>query len=203
LVVAAAGGGVSGRVPGPGGAPVAGALVAVGEPRRFHDMRTSGTTVEHWGPRVVRTAADGAYRCDGLAPGHTAVEVWAERFPFWRGACDLVAGAQAQLDVELPDGVVVHGTVTGEDGKPLAGAVVRGFPIAVPDTFPQLGQYDFESTFGYRAATADAAGHYRVAQLAPGEQHLYASAGAGPDRRRRGMEAKPWAETVPTRPPGS
>jgi protocatechuate 3,4-dioxygenase beta subunit len=194
---------LSGRVADARGKAVADAMVAVGEAGRFFAMRTGGSMIEHWGPRVVRTDRDGNYRCSSLAPGHTAVEVWADPFPFWRGACDLVAGAPARLDVELPDGVVVHGTVTGEDGRPLAGAMVRGFPIAVPDTFLQFGQYDYDSTFGSRAVAADAAGRYRLLRLAPGEQHLYASAGADPDRRRRGMEARPWAETVLTGAPGA
>jgi protocatechuate 3,4-dioxygenase beta subunit len=203
LVLGGAGAELSGRVADTRGKAVADAMVAVGDSSRRHNMRTSGSTIEQWGPRVVRTDRDGNYRCEGLAPGHTAVEVWAEPFPFWHGACDLVAGAATTLDVELQDGVVVHGTVSGEDGKPLAGAVVRGFPAAVPATFLQFGQYDYESTFGYRSAVADATGRYRLLRLLPGEQHLYASAGANPDRRRRGMETRPWAETVLAGAPGA
>jgi protocatechuate 3,4-dioxygenase beta subunit len=194
---------LSGHVADLRGKAVAGAMVAVGAAQRYLASRTSGSMIEHWGPRVVRTDRDGNYRCGSLAPGHTAVEVWADAFPFWHGDCELAAGAPATLDIVLPDGVAVHGAVTGEDGKPLAGAVVRGFPVAVPDTFLQFGQYDYESVFGYRSAAADAAGRYRLARLLPGEQHLYASAGADPDRRRRGMEARPWAETVLTGAPGA
>jgi protocatechuate 3,4-dioxygenase beta subunit len=198
LVLTARGGALAGRVVDARGNVVAGAMVAVGSADRIHDMRTSGTMVEKWSPRTVRTDTNGAFRIDSLQPGKQPVEVWATRFPFWHGDCEITAGATTELAVQLADGVTVQGTVSGADDKPLAAAIVRAYPVAIRDDLLQVGQYDYESTFGFPSAVADAAGRYRLERAAPGELHLYA--GRGPTGR---MESVPWASAVLAAEPGA
>ena len=189
------GGSVTGRVTDADGKPVTGAIVAIGSSDRLVDMGVDGRMVENWAPRQVRSDGDGVYRSEGLLPGPQPVEVWAGASPFWHGTVTVVAGETTKLDIALAKGAVVHGVVTGEDGAPLAAAVVRAFPKPIDESFLMMGQYDYVSTFGYPSATADANGRYRLPGVAVGEVQLY----AGPMRKQlRWGEVVPWAHATVT-----
>ncbi len=199
LVVGEPGGELHGHVFDSEGQAVVGALVAVGKSERSGSSRISGTMEEQWSPRVVASDAHGGYSVDSLAPGKQPVEVWARGFPFWHGACEIVAGQDEALDIVLPAGVTVHGIVRGADQNPLGEAVVRAFPVAISKDFLQGGQYDYDSTFGGPSATTDASGHYELRNAAPGEVHLYVDSG----EQRRMATTIPWAETVLQAEPGA
>ncbi|MEO6593620.1 MAG: sigma-70 family RNA polymerase sigma factor, partial [Planctomycetota bacterium] len=197
LVLREPGGALAGRIVDEKGNGVAGATIAVGDPNQLIDHRVDGRMAEKWAPARAVTDENGAYRLEGLLPATHPVEVWAPTFAFWHGECTIAAQETARLDVTLPQPVTVHGIVTGEDEAPLAGAIVRAFPHSFDESFLMGGQYDYESTFGYPFAIADAAGRYRVQRVAPGELQLYAS--LPPSGRR---EVLPWAHEVATAAPG-
>src|SRR5262245_21478151 len=199
LVLGAAGGTLAGRVVDQQGSGVAGARVAFGKNRRLVDHGVDGRMTELWAPLQAVTDATGAYVLDGLPPSKQPVEVWAAAFPFWHGEATIAAGDTAHLDVTMLRPVTVHGTVTGEDGAPLAGAVVRVFPTAIDETFLMGGQYDYYSTFGFPYAAVDAQGRYRVRRVAPGELQLYASVSPSGGRE----QVIPWAHDVVQAQPGA
>ena len=188
LVLGESGGTLVGRVVDEQGNGVVGAVVAVGQNKDLIDTDVTGRYVEKWAPAQATSDDAGSYALEALAPGTHPVEVWSSAFAFWHGEVTIAAADTARLDITLPRPVTVHGVVTGEDGAPLAGVDVGVFPVAVPETFLMIGQYDYESTFGFPFAIADAQGRYRVRRVAPGELHLYASMRPGP----RGG-SMPWA----------
>lgn len=198
LVLSAPGGALTGRVVDGAGNGIAAATVAAGDSRRLFDHRNNGTTAEKWGPRTVRTGDDGAFLLAGLSPGKLPVEVQSAAYPLWRGECTIEAGETIELVVTMLPGVTVHGVVRGEDGNPLAGAIVRAFPRAIETHFLQSGQYDFDSIFGYAFTVTDDSGGYRLRNAEPGQLHLFAGAGM---RRGRG-ESLPWADVVLPGKPG-
>jgi RNA polymerase sigma-70 factor (ECF subfamily) len=199
LVLDAIGGAMTGRVVDEQGNGVAGARIAVGQNGRLVDHGVDGRMQERWAPRQAVTDATGAYVLDGMPPGKHPVEVWAAAFPFWHGDTSITAGEATRLDVTLLRPVTVRGVVTGADGAPLAGAIVRVFPRSIDETFLMGGQYDYDSTFGFPFAVVDAQGRYRVLRVAPGELQLYASVPPG----GRGSEAIPWAHDVMQAQPGA
>lgn len=198
LVLDAPGGSLTGLVADEQGNGVADAIVAVGRTERLVNSRTGGTREERWPPRRATTGEDGAFGLAGLLPGTHPVEVWSDRFALWRGECTIAADAGTRLDVTLLRGVTIAGTVTGEDGKPLAGACVRCYPVAIRKLFLAGGQYDFESAFGAPFAVADAEGRYMLRGAAPPELHLY----AGPGGYRRSGDSYCWANDVLAAQPG-
>ncbi|MGB3969100.1 MAG: carboxypeptidase regulatory-like domain-containing protein, partial [Planctomycetota bacterium] len=199
LVLGEHGGALAGRVTDAKGKPVAGAVVAVGASERRMAHRSGNTFAENWSPRRARTDDDGRYAIAGLVPGEEPVEVWATGFAYWHGKAMVTAKTTTQLDLTLERGVTVSGTVTGEDGKPLAGAIVRCFPHAIERPFLQGGQYDYESTFGCPFAVADEQGRYRLWNAKAPELHLY----AGPGGYRSIGGTVCWADEVLRSEPGA
>jgi hypothetical protein len=199
LVLSEPGGAMTGRVTDEQGKAVAGAIVAVGTSERRMQHRSGNSVEEVWTPRRAVTDADGHYAIEGLQPGAQRVEVWGPAFAFWHGQVTIVAHEQVHLDVTLLLPVTVFGTVTAEDGKPLAGACVRCFPIAIETPFLQGGQYDYESTFGYPFAIADAEGRYRLFGAASPDLHLY----AGPGGYRNSNDTVCWDDAVLHAEPGA
>jgi RNA polymerase sigma-70 factor (ECF subfamily) len=199
LVLGGTGGALAGRVVDEQGKGVAGARIAVGNNKRLVEDGIDGRMRELWAPMQAVSDEKGAYVVDGLQPGKYPVEVWAEAFPFWHGDATIAAGETAQLDITMLRAVIVHGVVTGEDGAPLAGAVVRVFPRAIDETFLMGGQYDYDSTFGFPFAIVDAEGRYRVRRVAPGELQLYASRKPGGGL----TDILPWAHEVMQVQPGA
>ena len=66
----------------------------------------------------------------------------------------------------------------------MVGAIVSALPQALPADQQNIGRFQFQTfrgTFGYRSATTDSAGAYRLAAVAPGLIHLYAMEGSRGD----------------------
>lgn len=112
------GGPLAGRVVGPGGTPVAGALVSLtprirpGEPSDLVPFRLSTTT-----------GADGSFRFDAAGTGRNALVVEAAGFATQRVEASKDGALRAA--VSLARGSALAGSVKRRDGKPAAGAVVR------------------------------------------------------------------------------
>lgn len=109
------GGTVAGRVTGPNGEPIAGAVV-----------RTRG----HWphGPLEARTDEAGRYRIGGLPLGTVAVRADHPDHVEASGEATIepagAGSAEVQLDLVLRQGLSVSGRVIDERGEPVAGAEV-------------------------------------------------------------------------------
>lgn len=170
---------IAGRVLEPGGAPVGQANVcASADGSELTDEETRA-------PRCARTAADGAYRLEGLlaaryevhagAPGHRA-GVYREGTR--TGSVVLHAGEARQgIDVVLaPGGERVRGLVKDLAGGPVADALVRG----------RSGEeWDREAPTAY--TVSDAQGRFEL-WLAPGRASLRAQAeGYAPGSRTTGV----------------
>jgi hypothetical protein len=155
-VVLSAGAVVEGRVTGPEGNPVAGAqvlgLVRVGD----------GLEVENVAEAV--TAANGAYRLEGLPAGKAMIRAdHVERGSKRVDGFPLTEERPARLDLRLEAPAYVSGLVRYPDGTPAAGVVVRGYPQ------PRGGMLQ-------RGGSTDGAGHFRLGPFGPSTVRLMATA---------------------------
>lgn len=179
--------GIGGTVYDPGGEPVAGVRVAVGD----RDTRDAWAT---------ESGEDGTYRLDGLPM--RPLQVFAAR----DGATVETYGTLAlpgveRFDVHLRPTTSVFGTVADEDGEPLAEAevqvMVQGLGTAARTTSGEDGTYQVE---GVPAAAlqwirASAPGHVRHPDPSAPEQNLGVVLREGEPFRmdltlRRGLSAR-------------
>ncbi|MES4904869.1 MFS transporter [Streptomyces sp. NPDC000395] len=145
--LAAVGGGVQGRVLGPGDAPLVGAAVTLID----NTGRQLGRTLSGPDGRYALAAPDaGSFVLIGSAPGHEP-----------QAATLLLSDAPVTCDVRLAGGGGPTGTVRAFGGAPLAGATATaiGPDGAVAAT-----------------ATADERGDFALPELAPGSYTLTISA---------------------------
>ncbi|MEZ5980244.1 MAG: sigma-70 family RNA polymerase sigma factor [Planctomycetota bacterium] len=173
FTLAAGGAVLHGRVLGPDDVPLAGAIVAVGEPDVFVEERRNGTIVESWGPSVARTDEEGRFRLVDLVPGNASVAVRADGFGVLREELDVVRGP-VRRDFRFQRPVVVRGTALDADGSPFPGVLVHAFDVAIPEDFLGTGQIDHYAVFEHVEGTAGADGRFELDALQPGELHLYA-----------------------------
>ncbi len=121
---------LSGRVLGPGGAPLAKAevlLLPAGDPAAAAKQILAGATPSDRAVARVRTDARGAYTLEGVAPGVYWVRVSAEGF-VPRGTISFSVVDDEDLpDVELASDEGLAVTVTA-GGRPLAGVLVQARP---------------------------------------------------------------------------
>ncbi len=116
LVMDQRGGTVRGIVRSPTGAPVAGAIVWLGD-GEFRGLAGSRES-KPW-PAEVRTDSEGEFQVVGVAAGEQRVAVRAEGFAVWRGTVHAVELADVSVDVSLDLAPRCAGTVTDADGNPL------------------------------------------------------------------------------------
>ena len=118
-------------------------------------------------------AENGSYLLRGIGPGAYAVTVEAPGFPAMRQAQITVAagGAPSEVEILLPEGNALSGTVTLPDGTPAASArifaVLGGALEAVEAT--EMAEV-FEDEEPQAAAAAD--GTFRIPTSAPGTYDL-------------------------------
>ncbi len=142
----------AGMVVGPGGTPVAGALV------ELTPARSSGAVAR------PTTGPDGAFETGPLPPGEYDVAASAEGLAPWVGrGLVLMPGQRFALTVKLAATAAVEGLVTGGDGAPLPGVRIRGGQR----WGSSFGQVDGQAVTGLD-------GRYRIDGLEPGMVRLMA-----------------------------
>lgn len=144
---------LTGRVLDERNGPVPAAQVVL---RRQEGIAGVGTT-DAEGRFLLEGVQAGRFALDASAQGHLAARV---------DAIEVSAGADLDAgDVILPRGAALEGTVSGPDGSPAEGAVVRALPVQ--GSGPAL-------LFVVPEARTDADGHYRLEGLHEGRQSVVA-----------------------------
>jgi RNA polymerase sigma-70 factor (ECF subfamily) len=161
LVLEERGGEVRGEVVDRNGEAVANALVRItlGKFEGYKPRQGAlvATPKEAWS----RSDEDGAFTIPSVPAGTFPIEVRADGYGTWRDRVEVSLQVAAEVRVELAQGASVHGTITTADGKPAAKIQVR------------VGWYpDVMSS----ATKTDAAGHFQLGELTPGEITVEADA---------------------------
>ncbi len=159
---------LTGKVLGPDGAPVAGALVAATPVQPVFELIRAEA--------LETSDAEGRFQF-AVPPGHYAVSATA---PGLTAGGDLVkveeAGSPPTVEVKLGgEGFTLSGTVRTQDGRPAPGVVVRAIPFN-------------NDTVGAFHVRTDAEGRYTL-KLRVDKHHLYADA-PGHESRPRGVLMK-------------
>ncbi|MCA8955565.1 MAG: carboxypeptidase regulatory-like domain-containing protein [Planctomycetes bacterium] len=76
--------------------------------------------------RATRTLADGTYRLEGLPAGDIEILAKNDALGQKRSAVRAAAGQTVSLDIVLSRGLVLAGTITDQDGKPIKEAQIQG-----------------------------------------------------------------------------
>lgn len=140
------------------GAPVANAVVGLSP---FNETGELGRAF---------SGSDGRFAVEGLAPGSYDVIVSAEGFSeLARRGVTVAQGQRFELELELQGTGAVEGVVKDGEGKPIAGAIVRGGN--------RWGGF-FVGAASADART-DADGHYQASGLELGRARLTAARGEG------------------------
>src|SRR5262245_14691477 len=125
LVLGGEGARISGRVLGPNGAPVAGAVVRVARhPRAVFQMPSGPETVPVHPCAIARTDAAGVFAVADLPPGPMQVLVRAVRHRTGLESVVLAPGVEKRLELRLRAGMDLDGDVRDQDGAPIAKATV-------------------------------------------------------------------------------
>ena len=130
------------------------------------------------GANVTRTVTDsaGRYRFSKLAEGNYAVSTFAPSLIADAGAkvSNSIAVAEGEevdgMDFDLKSAVVITGTVTSSDARPVIGLGVNAMPYNQPGD-----QSTNTATFG--SARTDDRGVYRIFGLTPGRYRVEATGG--------------------------
>ncbi len=150
-----AGGSVEGTVRGPGGTPIAGAVVRAGTGRMdaIEVVGRSGPAL----PGQVITDESGHFRVVGVPVGTAQLVVRASTYASVTTSCLIAHGVVTAADIVLTPGAVVEGLVRDEAGQLLAHAVVS------------VGE---EGELTYTRDVTDKTGFYRLSGLTPGDVQL-------------------------------
>jgi RNA polymerase sigma factor (sigma-70 family) len=144
----------AGRLTGPDGLPVVGALAY-------------GLSSCDWGGTQRSRALDAdTFEVGGLEPGHPRLLVFTHAARKLVGATvlkDEDLKSSAPLEVKLVPAGAITGRLLDDDGLPWAGATLRVW-MSDPDRPPSLG---FGCAFG-ETVTADSQGRFRVEAFVPG-----------------------------------
>lgn len=150
-----------------------------------------GLTVTVDGPvsRSTMSAADGAFRFDGLPPGHYRIGVDAGHSPHWEARTarpfDLPnAHACHDAYVPLTLSATLEGTVVDAAGKPVSNASIA---LRRTDALTRPRNPDFPTFVGYARTRSDELGRYEFRGLQPGQYVVGLNIDSGP------TDASPYA----------
>ncbi|RKY17969.1 MAG: hypothetical protein DRQ55_14530 [Planctomycetota bacterium] len=156
LTLGPAGAELRGRVVDAQGAPVSDARVVVGWENGFR--APPGARGERTPAVTGFSAADGRFAFQALPIGTTSVLCRATGYAAATRSVHLSATAPAEVELSLPPGCEVHGVVTDEQGRPMAGASVMW-----GDWASHLGRDGVTDAFGRYLLDGLAAGQSSVA----------------------------------------
>ena len=93
---------------------------------------------------------------------------------------NVTSGRTSTIDLEMPKGAAISGTVSWNDGSPLAGAIMAVIPAKgdapkMPQQFNMLAMASILSAL----SITDDLGHFRVSSLAPGDYLVSATIRTG------------------------
>ncbi len=114
-------------------------------------MYSSGSTDFYADAFDVRTGLDGTFLVESIPPGH--VSAYLDRGPV--GDCKVALGERAEIELTIPRGFDLSGTVVERDGRPLAGAQVLS---------DQMGN----GWNAFSVEVTDAQGRFRIRSIRPG-----------------------------------
>lgn len=165
--------------PEPTPAPAA-ATTSVWLVLRWHDgtpatdvlarIYSSGTADFYADAFDVRTGPDGSILVEDVSPGR--ITAYLDRGPV--GSCKVAQGEQGRIEVTIPRGFDVAGTVVERDGRPIAGAQVLAqtmgngwdaFPVAITDAEGRFRIRSIQSGLCWVSA--------RAAMRPPSPQHEF------------------------------
>ena len=184
----------------PAPAPATGTIVGVvttadAQRRPLRRVRVQAGAPSMKLPRAMITGDDGAFRFDGLPAGDYSLLAVKDGYvptdaagghpPRPSRPVTLAGGQSVRVNIALPRGAVITGTVTDVDGLPAQGITVS----ALSRRFVGFqGEYRYVGS-GLPAATTDDRGVYRIYGLPEGEyvvaaQPQFRPGGPGTDVRR-------------------
>lgn len=136
------GGAIRGRVLGPDGAPIAGATLTAGG-------------------QSARSAADGAFALEGVAPGPTEVAVSADGYEAAPRTVEVSEGSEVTLELRMQvhHAAQIRGQVLSFDGSPVVGATVRLADTELTATTDAEGFFAIGVPPGRYEVVLEAAGH--------------------------------------------
>ncbi|HEX6811579.1 MAG TPA: sigma-70 family RNA polymerase sigma factor [Planctomycetota bacterium] len=167
------GGSVAGVVQDELGRGIAGAVVAIGKEGTTHGGKV---TRESWSAAVRVTDDNGAFTCDGLAPGRLPIAARADGYACVAREVTCAVGATERVTIVLEHGVTVQGRVRDERGEIVAGAVIRSLADATDDPSIHASRTPGAGMLKRPETRSDAAGCYRLQFVSPGTVHLLATA---------------------------
>jgi hypothetical protein len=148
----------------------------------------------------AQSGIDGSYVVSDVTPGDYYVFAAAPGYitPLNQVQALLVAGADMKkplpgitvihvaadrtstIDVEMPKGAAISGTVSWSDGSPVAGAIMAAIP-AKGDAPPMPQQFNMLAMASVLSALSitDDLGHFRISSLAPGDYFVTATIRTG------------------------
>ncbi|MBK9385570.1 MAG: carboxypeptidase regulatory-like domain-containing protein [Planctomycetes bacterium] len=163
------------------GEPLAGAAIVVGSARHATiDRDAEGRFRFEASALEARSAADGWFAIEGLAPGTHELRVRAVGHAAWLATRELALGERATLEIELAPEAVLLGRVVSTAGEPLAGAWIRS------------GHERHHILHRARlfVAQSDAQGFFRIGELPEGEREFEAELhGFAPERATFHLQA--------------
>ena len=155
------GGAIRGRVLSTGGAPIAGAVVEVGQ--HGGHVVPGGTIGERYlqpTPEALRTDANGGFFADGVAGGSTQVLAWADGHGSVLQHVSVAIGRTSDVVLTLPRAATIEGTVRDDRQRPVANASVS------------VGDY---GQFGSVGTKSDEHGRFRLEHVSPGTVEVLAA----------------------------
>lgn len=176
-LVCVLGGSISGRIVDEAGNGIAGAKVSAWTPEHAAGggpgMMVFGDTGRDNG-RITTSDGAGNFRIDGLKVGTATALAEKDGFAVAsRRDIEVERGGLAgDVRLTLAAGASIAGTVTGPDGKPIAGAVVSVMDTVLDFSEAGLGG-SFERT---KEATVDATGSFALGGLKKADYHVFARA---------------------------
>jgi RNA polymerase sigma-70 factor (ECF subfamily) len=181
LVLPERGGAIEGRVLGPDGAPLEGAVIRADVGFRFERYPDGGMLILNSLRLQTRSSADGSFRFSGVQPGEVELSVESAGLGGWHAKVEVTAGATAHVEASLAAAGAVSGRIVAPDGTPLAGALVIASLESSSESFvPQAEWLDqdwstfVEQTGTFTATRSGADGSYRLTGLAAGWSYVMA-----------------------------